>query len=248
MPDTQRWIVVGFAAALLLGCGSASDTESSQTSASSPDTDIDSVAASDPSEGTGSTFTLKMHHSTGETPFTQLAYECNECSFEQFAAIEPPPEWSKGPTQVILPIGELRSTPSFDGVPSSVDFVPEIPGDEFTLIAKTLDGHIVEIGDNGAMVVVDVMRDTFFRFPRGSRVHELTDPEGNTFVLFAYEVESADFDSPDFEDTDALADYPGPEGWTFSTRILDADLVMESEGVVTVLAIERDPSSVWQQR
>lgn len=248
MTDERRWIVVCLGTALLLGCGSGSDSGSSQTTASSSVPDADAVAASDPSAATGSAFTLKMHRPTGETPFTQLAYECDECSFEQFAAIEPPDGWSKGPAQVILPIGELRSTPTFEGVPSTMDFIPEIPGDEFTLIAKTIDGTIVENGDNGLMVVADVMRDEFFRFPEGSRVHEVTDPEGNVFVLFAYEVESVDFASPDFDVADALADHPVPEGWTYSTRVLDEDLVMESNGVATVLAITQEPHSVWQQR
>ena len=118
-----------------------------------------------------------MLKNTGENPFAQLAYQCDECSFAQHAAIEPPPGWSKAPTQVILPIGELRSTPSSDGVPDSMDFT-----------------------------------------------------------------------SPDFEDAGALVDYPRPAGWTYSTRILDVDLVMESSGVVSVLAIRGEAASTWEQR
>ena len=201
-----------------------------------------------PPEETGASFTLKMHQRTGETIFSQLAYECNQCSFEQFAAIEAPSGWSKAPTQVILPIGELLNTLSLEGVASSVDFVPEIPGNEFELIAKTLDGRILETGENGFMAVVDVMRDTLFRFPAGRRVHELTSPEDEIFVLFAYEVESEDFTSPDFEAAEALIDYPTPEGWTYSTRIVDEELVMDSDGVTTVLSIGGDTSSVWQLR
>jgi len=210
---------------------------------------IMSCADSDtPSESTYGNFTLKMQQSTGENQFTQLAYQCDECSFEQFAAIVPPPGWSKSPTQVVLPPGELRSVPSFDGVPATVDFVSEIPGDEFKLIAKVLDATILAMGPNGLMVVAEVMRDTIFRYPAGSRVHELTDPEGNIFVLFAYDVESEDFDSPDFEAADALVNYPTPEGWTYSTRIADEELIMESNDVATVLAIRGDISSVWHQR
>jgi len=202
-----------------------------------------------PSEDAGSSFTLKLLKNTGENPFANLAYECDECSFEQHAAIVPPPGWSKAPRQVILPPGELRSTPCFEGVPSTLDFVPEIPGNEFKLIAKGLDGRILEIGENGLMILSDVLRDTIFRFPRGSRVHELTDPEGNVYVLFGYEVESMDFTSPDFEDADALVDYPRPAGWTYSTRILDAGLVMESSGVVSILSIRAEAAaSTWEQR
>lgn len=208
----------------------------------------DSETDSDPSAGTASSFTLKMLRNTGENPFAQLAYECDVCSFAQHAAIEPPPGWTKAPAQVILPIGELRSTPSIDGVPSSLDFIAEIPGDEFKLIASTLDGRILEAGENGIMAVVQVMRDTRFRFPAGTRVHELTDPEGNVFVLFAYEVESEDFTSPDFQDADALLGHPGPAGWTYSTRILDEDLMMDPGGVATVLALRGETDSTWEQR
>ncbi len=199
-------------------------------------------------EDLGSSFTLKMLKKTGENPFANLAYECDECSFAQHTAIKPPPGWSKAPTQVILPIGELRSTPCSDEVPISMDFVPEIPGNEFKLIAKNLNGRILEVGKNGLMIVADVQRDTIFRFPLGSRIHELTAPEGNVFVLFGYEVESMDFTSPDFEDADALVDYPRPAGWTYSTRILDEDLVMESSGVVSILSIRAETASTWEQR
>jgi hypothetical protein len=201
-----------------------------------------------PSAHTGSEFTLKVFKNTGENPFAQLAYQCRGCSFEQFAALEPPPEWSKGPTQVVLPMGELRSTPSFDGVPSTMDFIPEIPGNEFELIAKTLAGSIVEIGENGLIAMVEVMRDTLLRYPAGGRVHELTDPEGNIFVLFVYEVDSEDFDASGFEAEDALANHPTPEGWTYSTRILNEDLIMDTNDVATVLAFRGDIASAWQKR
>ena len=229
---TWRCKVLGFIMTLLMGC---SDPDS--------DSDSDSLA-----EDLGPEFTLKMNQATGENSFAQLAYQCDACSFEQFAAIQTPAGWTKSPTQVILPMGELRSTPSIEGVPSTMDFVSEIPGEEFELIAKTLDGSLVEMGENGIMVVVDVMRDTLFRYPEGSRVHELSAPDGTPFVLFAYEVDSEDFESPDFEAADALEAYPAPEDWTYSTRILDEELVMESNDVATVLAITGEVSSVWQQR
>ena len=189
-----------------------------------------------------------MHKATGENPFAQLAYDCNACSFAQFAAIKPPSGWSKGPTQVILPAGKLRSVPSFDGVPGTMDFTDEIAGDEFKLIAKVLSGKIVEFGQNGPVVVVDVMRDTLFRFPTGTRVHELTNPKGEVFVLFAHEVESEDFTSPDFQAADALANHPVPGGWTYGTRILKAELVMESKDVASVLSFGGQTSSAWQRR
>ncbi len=95
-----------------------------------------------------------------------------------------------------------------------MDFIPEIPGNEFELIGKALSGSILEVGENGLMLLSDVMRDTIFLYPARSRVHELTDPEGKVYVLFGHEVESMDFTSPYFQYADALMDYPRPAGWT----------------------------------
>ncbi len=201
-----------------------------------------------PSDSKYTNFTLKMLQSTDEGQFTQLAYQCDECSFEQLAAIDAPEGWTKSPTQALLPDGVMRSVPSFEGVPDAVDFVSEIPGDEFKLIAKVLDATILQMGSKGLIVLAEVMRDTIFTYPAGSRVHELTDPDENIFVLFVFEVESKDFVSPDFEADDALADHPVPEGWIYSTRILDEDLVMEVDDIATVLSIRGDKASAWQKR
>lgn len=193
-------------------------------------------------------FTLKMNQSTGESDITQLAYQCDECSFAQFEAIPVPDGWQKSPTQVLIVPGEMRSVPSFEGVPDTLDFVPEIPGEEFRLIAKVLDVTVLEFAPNGFMALAEVMRDTIFRYPAGSRIHELTDPDGNSYVLFAYEVESKEFTEPDFQDANALIDYPGPQGWVYTTEIIDEELVMEANGIANVLTIRRTPSSVWQKR
>ena len=193
-------------------------------------------------------YTHKMMRSTGENRFSALAYECTICSFDQFAAIDPPEGWSKGPTQLILVSAELRSTPTLDGFPDAVDFVPEIPGDEYKLIARNLDADLVEIGQNGVIAVAQVMRDTVLHFPAGSRVHELTDLEDNTFVLFAYGVDPQDLASPDFQDANALDGFAGPEGWTYATRILDEDLDLDTPDVATVLAIRKELTSTWQKR
>jgi hypothetical protein len=44
----------------------------------------------------------------------------------------------------------MRSTPSFDGVPDTVDFIEEVPGNEYQLIAKNLDGRLIEAAESGA--------------------------------------------------------------------------------------------------
>ena len=200
------------------------------------------------SEPTREGFTLKVLKRTDENIFSNLAYECNECTFEQFDALTLPRGWRKSPKQIILPVGELLSHLSFEGVSSTLDLIPEIPGDEFQLIAKGLEGKIVNISFNGIMIKSKVMRNTVLRYPAGRRVHELTDKDGNIYVLFAYEVKSVNFDRSFFEKDDVLSNYPHPKGWLYSSRIIDEDLILNSKGVVDVLAIRSDPSSVWEKR
>jgi len=200
------------------------------------------------SEPTGEGYTLKVLKRTGENFFSNLAYECNECTFEQFDALTLPRGWRKSPKQMILPVGELLSHPSFEGISNTLDLIPEIPGDEFQLIAKTLELKIVDISFSGIMIGSKVMRNTVLRYPVGRRVHELTDEDGNIYVLFAYEVKSVDFDRSFFEKPDVLSNYPHPKGWSYSSRIINEDLVLKSKGIVNVLAIRSKPSSVWEKR
>lgn len=208
----------------------------------------DSASDADPLAGMQSNFTHKMTRATGENQFALLGYECRECSWEQVEAIVPPPGWKKGPTQVLIPTGEMRSRPSFEGVPDSMDFVPEIPGNEYLLIVKNVDGRIIEIGDMGIVVEAQVIRDTLLRFPPTARVHELTDPAGNVFVLFAHGIDPDDPDRVSYLDADALSYLRPPEGWTHTTRILIDELLLEANGRATVLAIRGENDSTWEKR
>ena len=200
------------------------------------------------SEPTKEGFTLKVLKRTGENLFSNIAYECNECTFKQFEDLTLPRGWRKSPTQIILPDGELLNSLSFEGISGSLDLIPEVSGDEFKLIAKTLEGNIVDISFSGIMVETKVMRNTILRYPAGSRVHELIDEDGNIYVLFAYEVDSADFDRSFFEKIDVLSNYPHPKGWSYLSRILNEDLILNSNGIANVLAIQSKTSSVWEKR
>lgn len=97
--------------------------------------------------------------------------------------------------------------------------------------------------------MIDVEHDTVLRFPAGRRVHELTNPEGDVYVMFGYEAESMDVIVSDFNSPDALDGYPRPTGWSYSTRILQRELVLDSTGVVPVLAFRGSaPLSTWEKR
>ena len=158
-----------------------------------------------------------------------------------------PRGWRKSPKQIILPAGELLSHLSFDGVPNTLDLIPGILGPEFKLIAKTLEGNIVDINFSGIMIVSKVMRNSVLRYPAGTRVHELTDEDGNIYVLLLMRLTPLTLIDL-FEKTDALLNYPRPRGWFYSSRIIDEDLLLSSNGLVNVLAIRAETSSVWEKR
>ena len=192
-------------------------------------------------------FTHKMILPTGENPFAQKAYECHQCTFEQLESVIPPPGWIKGPTQIVLATGTLRSTPC--NVPSTIDFLAEVPGNEYQIIARPRDGRLLELTPQGPIVLTTVERDTELSFPAGRRVHELTSPEGDTYVMFGYGVDSMDVDVSDFSDPGLLDNYPRPTGWRYATRILERELVLDSKGAASVMAFRGSmPFSTWEKR
>jgi hypothetical protein len=80
-----------------------------------------------------------------------------------------------------------------------------------------------------------VARDTVFYFDAGTEVYELTDPDGAVYVMQSY--------SQKLDPTlsaDQLAELGGrlklPAGWTFSSRVLDAELeVRDVDGIAVVV-------------
>jgi hypothetical protein len=89
-----------------------------------------------------------------------------------------------------------------------------------------------------------VARDTVFFFDAGSEVYELTDPDGVVYVMQSY--------SQKLDPTlsaDQLAGLGArlklPAGWTFSTRVLDAELeVRDVDGIAVV--VQDDLENTYQ--
>lgn len=80
-----------------------------------------------------------------------------------------------------------------------------------------------------------VARDTVFYFDAGTEVYELTDPDGVVYVMQSY--------SQKFDPTLAADQLAGlgsrlklPAGWTFSSRMLEAELeVRDVDGIAVVV-------------
>jgi len=80
-----------------------------------------------------------------------------------------------------------------------------------------------------------VRRTVTLAFNAGTEIYELTDPDGNTYVMQSYAL----IQDPNLkaEDLASLGDRLGlPEGWSFGARILEEDLQLglTSEGAIVV--------------
>lgn len=96
---------------------------------------------------------------------------------------------------------------------------------------------VVELGDNPAQVPYTerhVNRGAVFFFDAGKRVYELVRPDGVAYVMQAYCVGV----DPSLTE-DALAALGErlalPEGWTYRTRVLDTELVVDTSATIATV-------------
>jgi hypothetical protein len=90
-----------------------------------------------------------------------------------------------------------------------------------------------------------VQRDTIYRYNAGEPIYELTSPEGDVYVMQAYaQVKDKNLI------LDELASLGSklalPKGWTYTTRRLTEDLVLDSGGLAYV--INDDFYNAYQRR
>jgi len=123
--------------------------------------------------------------------------------------------------------------------------VAEDPGERSLTRFGDLDMFLaatVELGDTlpdqAAYVERRVARETIFRFKAGATIHQLTSRERQRYVMQAY---SHAVDPT--QDLASLADLGTrlllPEGWTFTTCVLDRTLdLLSTDGVATVVQDE----------
>lgn len=190
----------------------------------------------------------EMHQVIEQDPFRRYVYNCSLCSFEQFNAIEVPATWLKSSSKVILPVATLRTKPSLLDIPATVDFVEDVEGEEFELIAQTVAGELIEFMESGPAAIVQVARDTLFTYTAGQRLHVVTDLEGNEYVLFGYQVSKESVESLDFQNENIMADLSLPTNWTYRSHILDEELNLDSDGLAFVLSLPFPVNSIWQRR
>ncbi|MEL6347381.1 MAG: hypothetical protein AAFV53_29975 [Myxococcota bacterium] len=137
------------------------------------------------------------------------------------------------------PIGILNGPRHFviDAVSKPADDVPpptiELNGMVMTYIAS-LDLSASDVSRK-AYEVEPVERDNVWIYDRGTTIFELTDPDGNVYVMQSYSLEI----DPDLtiDDLEHLA-LDLPEGWSYGARVLRATLELDAAGEALVLQDE----------
>jgi hypothetical protein len=82
-----------------------------------------------------------------------------------------------------------------------------------------------------------VERDTTFVYRVGSEIYQLTSPEGAVYTMISYtQLVDATLTEADLAGLGERLDLP--EGWTYESRVLDADLELRAAGLATVIQDE----------
>lgn len=181
-------------------------------------------------------YILEVQQPTGENAFARNVYLCPDCTLEQFDAVIPPVDFVKAAPKLFVANASSSVPPTpGPGVAPGLDLVPDIPGDDFGYVARATSGDVLGFATGfGPLAAADVARDVEFRYAAGRLVHELSDPDGFRWILFAFDLSL--LDDYDLEQADSLAPLPIPAGWTYASRVLDQELVVDSNGLARVFA------------
>lgn len=124
-----------------------------------------------------------------------------------------------------------------EGRGASIASEPTLFGDVAMTQRATLERRLLGGMTEEAYAPQEVARDTVFVFAAGKPVFELTDPQGQVYMMQSY----AQMVDPAL----SLAELPElgsrlslPEGWRYSTRVLDADYRLEANGLAVVVRDE----------
>ena len=177
-------------------------------------------------------YILEVQEPTGENLFARNVYLCADCTLAQFADVTAPPGFIKAPPKLVVPDAAVTSRPTPPlGVAPGLDLVLDIPGDDFDFVAHVGDGELLGfVPGFGPFAISQVERDSVFQYDAGRVVHEVSDPDGSSWILFSFDiVQTADLDQ-----LDSLSGLPLPEGWSYDSRVLDQPIVIRSNGLAEV--------------
>jgi hypothetical protein len=177
---------------------------------------------------------FEIANPNGANTFASYNYICEDCTVEQYTSMVLPAGYNKRNVRYLVPTttGGFPATPPA-GVAASLDFVLDIPGDDFFFCCEVLSGAFLgfDSGTGTIFSTVTVKRSNVFHYAAGSVMHDAIDPLGNRYGLFLIDVDLAE--TYDVEQLDGLAGIALPTGWTYESRVLDAPLALRSDGGLT---------------
>jgi len=227
-----------FALAALLGCSS---TEAETTSGGTT-TDTTTGTAGSVQDVRGDRYCeILIGTLEGTTVHVEVwnTYLLNDCPDEAWKALDAGAIKSEAEADVVILNGPRYWTMDrFEGS-KVVDTTVETFGGIEMRVAGTLDLPLAEVmGGESAYSPRKVERTTMWVYEAGKSVYELIDPEGNIYDMQSYSVQEV------AQTEESLAglgqELTLPEGWTFQSRVLDAELsVTAVDGVATVVQDER---------
>lgn len=260
-----RWAAVGVALLIVLAaCGDGADTTST-TEAEAPETTTTTTATTVASDNAGEPDEASAARGGADVPGQTAAsfslYDfryceilmtvdgvtevwgtpgINDCPDEAWNALDPgaiAAEYGassllmNGPRYFIVD-GAVDTDPAASGATAGT--APELRdfgGLSMTLLATTAGTDVEPVPYTGQLVV----RTITWTYKSGTEVYELTDPEGNTYVMQSYAlIQDPDLTAADLATLGARLDLP--EGWSFSARVLEEDLQasLTTDGAIVI--------------
>ena len=193
-----------------------------------------------PGAASAASFNPELWEFTGVA--ARNVYKCFACTEEQyFDTPLPASNWarnsSEGNPRLLMADSGTNIAPiPPPGTAASLDLIPEIEGDDYTLIARVLGASLLGFGSQGPMANPQVERGTTLIYNAGTVIHKLARPDGMEFVLFSMsEIPMATFDP--FV-VNGLAGMSVPFGWSYSSEALLSPLVIGTpNGIANLFAV-----------
>lgn len=166
-------------------------------------------------------------------------YGLNDCPDDAWKAIDGPTIKADTNADVVLLNGPRYWTMDRFEASKLVDPTIATFGGIEMRLAGTLELQIADVmGGETAYVPRTVARTTSWVYEAGKPVYELTDPAGHIYDMQSYSTQQV----PQTEASlaDLAQQLTLPAGWSFKSRILDADLTVTAvDGLATVVQDDR---------
>ncbi len=119
---------------------------------------------------------------------------------------------------------------TFGGIDMRKGGALELPPADLAAMSKPYTQHTIH-------------RESHFTFSAGKTVYELTAPDGHVYDMQSYSVQKQPLTEAGL--ADLASKLALPTGWTFHTRILDADLVLQAPATTGAIVVQDDLGNTY---